>query len=186
MPVYAALLRGINIGGHNKLPMAELRELCSGLGLGDVATYIQSGNVVFSSALVDTVELTTSLERAIATAFGFKVPVVLRSARQLGAVVEANPFVKAGKAAAVLSVGFLAGVPEPDRVTALLGDPLASPPEGGDEFAVVGQEVFLHHPNGYGRTKLTNSYFDRRLGTFMTVRNWKTVAVLVEMTGQSR
>jgi uncharacterized protein (DUF1697 family) len=182
VPAYVALLRGINLAGHNKVPMTELRSVCAHLGLADVATYIQSGNVVFSSTVVDTAALTGEIERAIAAAFGFEVPVVLRSSEQLSDVMQANPFIAAGREAAVLSVGFLAGVPGPERVTVLLAHPLASPPPGGDEFAVRGQEVFLHHPNGYGRSKLTTSYFDRQLGTSMTVRNWRTVTTLAEMT----
>jgi len=181
VPAYVALLRGINLGAHNKVPMAELRAVCARLGLGEVATYIQSGNVVFASTLVDMAQLTGDLEGAIAAAFGFEVPVVLRSSEQLGDVLDANPFLGAGRDAAVLSVGFLARIPDPGRLSALLADPLATAAPGGDEFVVRGREVFLHHPNGYGRTKLTNSYFDRRLGTFMTVRNWRTVKTLAEM-----
>lgn len=181
MPAYAALLRGINVGGHNKVAMADLRALCGELGLGDVTTYIQSGNVVFSSARTDAGVLAGELEGAIAGAFGFGVPVVVRSAADLDAVAASNPFVRRGRDPSVLSVGFLSDLPAPDAVRALRADPLASPP-GGDEFELVGQEVFLHHPNGYGRSKLTNSYFDRRLGTMMTVRNWRTVVTLGEMT----
>ncbi|HXY45788.1 MAG TPA: DUF1697 domain-containing protein [Acidimicrobiales bacterium] len=182
MPAYVALLRGINLGGHNKVPMGELRALCRRLGLEDVATYIQSGNVVFSSPLDDRAQLTGEIESAIAAAFGFDVPVVLRSEAQLGGVLGSNPFLQAGREETVLSVGFLAAEPEPARLGVLLAHPLASPPPGGDEFVVRGQEVFLHHPNGYGRSKLTNSYFDRKLGTVVTVRNWRTVTTLWEMS----
>lgn len=182
MPRYAALLRAVNLAGNNRVAMAELRRVCTQLGLGDVATYLQSGNVVFSSPETDTAALRRELEGVIASAFGIEPAVVLRSGGQLGAVLGANPFVEAGREASRLSVGFLAGLPEPERVRALLADPLASPPPGGDEFALRGEEVFLHHPNGYGRTKLSNSYFDRRLGIPMTVRNWRTVTNLAEMT----
>jgi uncharacterized protein (DUF1697 family) len=183
MPAYAALLRGINIGGHNKVPMAELREVCGRLGLGEVATYIQSGNVVFTTGLAEAADLAGEMEGAIADAFGLKVPVVLRSAAQLKAVLSDNPFIQAGRDAALVSVGFLAAVPEPARLSDLLAHPLATADPGGDEFVVQDGEVFLYHPNGYGRSKLTNSFFDRRLATLMTVRNWKTVMTLVEMTG---
>jgi len=182
MPAYAALLRGINLGGGTKVAMAELRSVCSDLGLSRVETYIQSGNVVFSSRRTDVAGLTGELESAVSGAFGFEIPVVLRSGSQLGVVAGANPFVEAGNDERALSVGFLGARPESERVRMLLSDPLASPSPGGDEFAVRGEEVFIHHPNGYGRTKLTNVFFERRLGTHMTVRNWRTVTTLVSMT----
>jgi uncharacterized protein (DUF1697 family) len=179
---YIALLRGINVGGHHEVPMAELRQLFAGLGFGDVATYIQSGNVVFTSAARDVAEMTAEIEREIVKVFGFAAPVALRSARLLAGVASANPFVGRGMDVAALSVGFLGATPDAVRVSALLADPLADPATaGGDEFLLSGQEVYLHHPNGYGRTKLTNSYFDRRLGTMMTVRNWRTVMTLLDM-----
>jgi uncharacterized protein (DUF1697 family) len=179
---YVALLRGINVGGHHKVPMAELRQLFAGLGFDDVATYIQSGNVVFSSGARDVAEMTADIERELVKIFGFAAPVVLRSARQLEGVASANPFVGGGIDVAALSVGFLGATPDAVRVSALLADPLADPATaGGDEFVLSEQEVYLHHPNGYGRSKLTNSYFDRRLGTMMTVRNWRTVMTLLDM-----
>lgn len=182
MPVHVALLRGINVGGHHKIAMADLRQLFVGLGFADVSSYIQSGNVVFTSEVTDAAKLAADIEGQILAMFGFAAPVVLRTARQLGAVAAANPFV-AGGAEAGVSVGFLAATPDPERVRSLGADPLADPTAaGGDEFSVSGQEVYLHHPNGYGRTKLTNSYFDRRLGTTMTVRNWRTVMTLLEMS----
>jgi uncharacterized protein (DUF1697 family) len=164
--------------------MPRLKEVCMSLGLSEVATYIQSGNIVFSSAAADSALLGEQLEEAIVDAFGFDVPIVMRSVPQLRAVVTANPFLAGGADARVLSVGFLAAMPESAALSKLLVDTLASAPAGGDEFAVAGQEVFLHHPNGYGRTKLTNSFFDRRLGTTMTVRNWRTVMTLVDMVEQ--
>jgi uncharacterized protein (DUF1697 family) len=184
--VYVALLRGINVGGHHKIAMADLRQVFAGLGLRDVTTYIQSGNVVFTSTRLPVAELTADIEQAIASAFAFDVPVVLRSAGDLAGVVSANPFIARGVDAAVISVGFLAGVPAADSVTALYGDPLADPAAaGGDEFVVRGEHVYLHHPNGYGRSKLTNSLFDRRLAVMMTVRNWRTVVTLLDMAGEA-
>jgi len=181
-----ALLRGINVGGHHKIAMADLRQVFTRLGFGDVASYIQSGNVVFTSPLRSVAELAAEIEDEILKSFGFGVPVALRSAEQLAVVASANPFVERGADMAAMSVGFLAGVPEPDRVRGLLADPLADPAAtGGDEFSLSGAEVYLHHPNGYGRTKLTNNFFDRRLRTMMTVRNWRTVLTLLEMTGGS-
>lgn len=165
--------------------MADLRQVFTGLGLADVATYIQSGNVVFTSTgSAAGAELAADIERAIAGTFGFDVPIVIRSADEMADVAGANPFLARGVEASLVSVGFLAGVPTPARVSALRADPLADPAiAGGDEFVVRGAEVYLHHPNGYGRTKLTTGYFDRRLSVTMTVRNWRTVTTLLDMTG---
>jgi uncharacterized protein (DUF1697 family) len=179
---YVALLRGINLGGHHKVAMADLRRMFTELGYRNVATYIQSGNVVFTSTVRTVDELTAEIESGFLSAFGFEAPVALRSTEQLALVAAANPFVERGVDLTVLSVGFLAGIPDPGRVSDLLADPLADPTAaGGDEFALSTTEVYLHHPNGYGRTKLTNSYFDRRLGTMMTVRNWRTVLTVLDM-----
>lgn len=181
-PAFVALLRGINVGGRHKIAMADLRAMFSGLGFGGVATYIQSGNVVFTSTLGDVAELMAAIDEAIETTFGFRAPAVLRSAGQLAAVAVANPFLAGGADAGTVSVGFLAGVPTADRLSALLAEPLADPvATGGDEFVIRGADVYLHHPNGYGRTKLTNGYFDKRLGVMMTVRNWRTVLTLLDM-----
>lgn len=109
--------------------------------------------------------------------FGYRIPVVTRTAADLQATVEANPF--AGAEADRLLVLFLADNPDPERVEAL--DPNRSP---GDEFAVVGREVFLHCLNGFARSKLTNSYFDSALSTTSTGRNWRTVGKLLELAGE--
>ncbi len=184
MAAYAALLKGINLGGHHRVAMAELRDVCTGLGLENVATYVQSGNVVLSSPRRDAVALAADLEVALAGAFGFDVPVIVRSGAQLQAVVVHNPFVQAGKDASELSVGFLAGRPTPEAARRLRDDPLAASPPDGHEFDLRDEEVYLFHPGGYGRTKLTNAFFDRRLGTTMTVRNWRTVLALADLTRQ--
>jgi uncharacterized protein (DUF1697 family) len=181
MPVQVALLRGVNVGGH-KVAMAELRGLFTGLGCRDVATYIQSGNVVFTKDDSDLARLAAAIEERIVSTFGFPAPVVLRSASQLAAVAVANPFVDRGVDTKLVSVGFLAATPTAERVRSLLADRLGDPAAtGDDEFSVSTQEVYLYHPNGYGRSKLTNSFFDRRLGTMMTVRNWRTVMTLLDM-----
>lgn len=189
MPGYAALLRGVNVGGRNKVAMGELRALLAGLGFAEVATYIQSGNAVFTTEATPIADLQGAIERAITGAFGLQVPVVVRSADQLAAVAASNPFVASGRDVGALAVGFLAGMPDPARVRGLLADPLLAPVAGGDGLLMLGQEVYLHYPNGFARTKLTNALIDRRLVTVTTIRNWRTVAALVEMTaglGDSR
>lgn len=175
-----ALLRGINVGGKNKLPMKELVALVEKLGATDVESYIQSGNVVFDASAKVARDFAGKLEAAIEARFGFSSPVVLRSASELAAVLEAPPFGEAP--IETRHVGFLADPPAKARVASL--DPARSP---GDSFAVRGSEIYLHLPNGVARSKLTNAYFDSKLGTTTTIRNWKTFVALAALASrQSR
>lgn len=177
---YVALSRGINVGGKNKLPMKELVALVEGLGATRVETYIQSGNVVFEATPDVARGFAAALEAAIEKRFGFASPVVLRTAEELASVLVAPPFGEAP--IETRHVGFLAASPAPARVASL--DPSRSP---GDSFVVRGTEIFLHLPNGVARSKLTNAYFDSKLGTTTTFRNWKTVVALAELASrQSR
>ncbi len=172
-----ALLRGINVGGKHKMPMKELVEVCSAAKCRNVRTYIQSGNVVFTAPANVAKGLALSLARNIEARFGFPVPVVLRSHEQLAQVARNNPFLKAGKPEATLHVSFLADEPAAEAIAKL--DPNRSP---GDEFRVIGSEIYFCFPNGAGNTKLTSSYLDSRLKTVGTTRNWATVLKLVEMS----
>ncbi len=173
---YVALLRGINVGGKNKLPMRDLAALFAELGCSDVSTYIQSGNVVFKAAPGAADALPALAARHIRERWGLDVPVVLRSAEALGAVADHNPFLAAGANAEALHVLFLADEPPARAVAALDAD--RSPP---DAFTVRGREIYLCCPHGIGRSKLTNDYFDRQLHTTSTGRNWRTVLKLVEL-----
>ena len=175
-----ALLRGINVGGNNKLPMAELVGLCRALGWRDVATYIQSGNVVFHVDKTPSALLERQLAEQLRANHGLNVPVVVRTARELQATVAANPFLAAGAAPETLHVAFLADEPNATLKDRL--DPNRSP---GDRFAVLGRDVHLWCPNGFGRTKLTNAWLDASLKTTSTVRNWRTVQHLVAMCSDS-
>lgn len=178
--VYVALLRGINVGGKNKLPMSALAEIFAEAGCTDVRTYIQSGNVVFSAPPILGRRLPDLISKRIADRLGLRVPVVLRTAEDIRLVAEANPFLRAGTDPASLHVAFLADLPDPRHVAAL--DPKRSP---GDSFVVLGREIYLSLPNGMARSKLTNAYFDSGLATISTARNWRTVLKLVEMTHNS-
>ncbi len=173
---HLALLRGINVGGKNKLPMKDLAALFVAAGCTDVRTYIQSGNVVFRATAAVAKRLASSIAEQITERFGYRTPVVLRTVEQLRDVVSHNPFLEAGVAEDKVYVLFLADEPGPDRVAAL--DPNRSPP---DEFLVRGREVFLHLPNGVADSKLTNAYFDAKLATVSTARNWRTVTTLLGM-----
>ncbi|MBI4952982.1 MAG: DUF1697 domain-containing protein [Myxococcales bacterium] len=173
---HVALLRGINVGGKNKLPMKELVPLFEQAGCRAVRTYIQSGNVVFRAAGARAARVPGVVADAIEARFGFRAPVVLRTAAELRAVAGANPFVRSGAEAGALHVVFLAERPTASRAGAL--DPGRSPP---DELVLRGREIYLRLPNGAARTKLTNAYFDATLATTSTVRNWRTVLALAAM-----
>lgn len=175
-PRYVALLRGINVGGKNMLPMKELAEIFATAGCTDVVTYIQSGNVVFCAEDRMAKELGAAISKQLLERFGLKVPVVLRSAAELHAVIRGNPFLKAGVAEDAMHVSFLADRPSADLVAGL--DAARSVP---DEFAVVGRDIYLNLLNGVAKTKLTNAYFDSKLKTVSTMRNWRTVLKLAEM-----
>lgn len=173
---YVALLRGINVGGKHKLPMKDLVEVFTAGKCNRVRTYIQSGNAVFSCSDAVFKGLGLALEKKIESRFGFPAPVLLRNREQMARVVRNNPFLKAGKPEQTLHVMFLADEPGAEAISKL--DPQRSP---GDEFRVSGSEIYLYLPNGAGNSKLTNAYFDSKLSTIGTGRNWATVLKLLEM-----
>ena len=171
---YAVLLRGLNVGGKNKLPMKELAALFAAAGCRNVETYIQSGNVVFEAPASIAKQAPRAIAHAIEHRFGYRVPLILRSGRELAQVVAENPFLRQGVAEKELHVYFLA-----DRPAAAELDAKRSAP---DEFILSGQHIYLRLPNGMGRSKLTNAYFDSKLKTVSTARNWATVLHLAAMT----
>ena len=176
--VHVALLRAINVGGTKKLLMAELRAMFEAAGCADLRTYIQSGNVVFRAEESLAARIPALIQAEIASSKGFQVPVVTRTAEELDTVVSGNPFLAAGADPTKLHVGFLAEATDAARIAEL--DPNRSPP---DTFEVRGREVYLHFPKGTARSKLTVDYFDRVLGTTITIRNWRTVGRLLDMAG---
>jgi uncharacterized protein (DUF1697 family) len=173
---YVALLRGVNVGGKNMLPMKDLAEMFAAAGCGDVRTYIQSGNVIFRATNGVAAKAGAIVAAEISERFGYKTPVVLRSAEQLEAVLASNPFVVQKLPEEALYVMFLANRPAEPPVAGL--DPNRSP---GDKFVVRGADIYLHLPNGAGRSKLTNAFFDSKLATVSTARNWRTVTKLLEL-----
>jgi len=176
MSTYVALLRGINVGGKNRLAMRDLVAMLEASACVDVRTYIQSGNVVFKAPTRVADGLAARLEQRIARDTGLKVPVVLRSAAELAQVPRKNPFLAAGADPEHLYVSFLADVPAARAAAAL--DPERSP---GDAYRLIGRDIYMHLPHGAGQSKLTNAYFDSKLATISTGRNWRTVLKLIEM-----
>ena len=175
MTSYVVLLRGVNVGGRAKVSMAALRETCASVGCEEVATYIQSGNVVLRSAL-GADALRDRLASAIVDQLGVRPAVMVRTASEMADVIRHNPFTDADTA--TLHVGFLGGPPSADAAGRAMA--IATPPE---ELAIRGAEVYLHLPNGLGRSKLAAAVINPRLlGVPVTVRNWRTVSKLVEMS----
>lgn len=170
MPVHIALLRGINVGGKSRIAMPSLRETATGLGYTEVATYIQSGNLVLTSPASSN-EIAEELHRAIAATMGIEVPVVTRTATEWSGVIAANPFPVGPDEGKKLHVVFLAESADDsyDGIT-------APPPE---EYAVSDREVYLWLPNGIGRSKLAAAI--ARHGDPGTARNWNTVLKLAEI-----
>lgn len=177
MPVYVALLRGVNVGG-NPLKMDWLREACAGLGFADVRTYLQSGNVVFSSRL-GAAAAAGRLKAAIDGQTRLPVPVVVRTADEMAKVVAANPFLKRkGIDATKLHVTFLeraAAKPDTAKLDKLAGT--------RDEYCLAQREVYLHCPINYGQSKLVNTALEKLLGS-ATTRNWNTVTTLAAMASE--
>ena len=175
MAAQVVFLRGINVGGHNRIGMQRLRELLNSLGCEDVRTHLQSGNAAFRAT--GTCERTrTHLEERIAQELGLDVRVLVRERDELADVVAADPLGDVATDPAKLLVADLSRRPDPEAVAAL--DPAAFAP---DEFRVRGREIYLWCPNGVRRSKLTNAFLERRLGLSATARNWSTVAKMADL-----
>jgi len=178
MELHVALLRGVNVGGANKLAMSDLRSIFESAGCESVETIIQSGNVVFEAPEAIARNLAPVIEAQIQLRFGIAAPVILRSGAALRGIVQSNPFLRAGADPERLHLMCLSSRPSPHDVASL--DPLRSPP---DEFIVRDKEIYLRLPNGVARSKLTNAYFDKALRTIATARNWRTIVRLCEAAG---
>ena len=170
------MVRGINVGGRAKVKMDDLRAVFSALGHADVTTYIQSGNVVFTTSARSSPKVAEAIENRIRQDVGLAVSVLLRTGPELGTVIAANPFLQRGADPAKLHVTFLVDTPDPERLGRV-----EVPDSGPDEFTIVGREIYVHCPQGYGRTKLNNTLWERRLGVPATTRNWNTVVKLHEL-----
>lgn len=167
---YVAFLRGINVSGQKLIKMEILRQYFEMPGVKNIATYIQSGNVLFDSKETDTARLVTKIEKQLSKHLGYEVPVVVRSLAQIKDLVESNPFgTDAEKDGRKLYVHFLSDTPKEDLHRAL--DKYKGPEE---EYLIMGTELFFLSP-GFGNTKMTNSVIERKLGVTATARNWATI-----------
>jgi uncharacterized protein (DUF1697 family) len=176
MPIYISMLRAINVGGQKKIAMDALRGLYSGLGFDHVQTYVQSGNVVFDSTEPEAAVLAGLIEAQIEQTFGFGVLVFVRGAPYFQRIIAANPFLKTGADPTKLHVTFLYN---PADLTSL-----NLPAAGEDRFEAGEQAVYLFCPNGYGKTRLSNDFFERKMKVPATTRNWNTVNALYQLAGR--
>ena len=173
MNKYIAILRGINVSGKNKLPMAELRQILSNKGFNNLQTYIQSGNLIFQSEHSKE-QVRATISDQILDRFGYEVPVLVLTAAELREIVNRNPFEH--RDLTKLHITFLAGLPDQQLVAAL-----PSSPNPREEFLMVDQAIYVYCPDGYGRSKINNTFFEKKLRVIATTRNWKTCMKLCEM-----
>lgn len=178
MAKYISILRGINVGAGRKVPMTDLKKLCENMGLQNVQTYIQSGNVVFEWSQSDFVsELETRLQQAFTEAFGFDIPVLIRTSDEWAESIAQNPFLKEENVDIDrLHLTCLKEVPSPELLEKIKVFQYLP-----DRYEIIGKSVFVFCAAGYGTSKLVNSFFESKLKTPATTRNWKTVMKLHEM-----
>jgi uncharacterized protein (DUF1697 family) len=174
------LLRAVNVGGRNKLPMADLRQIATDLGYTDVATYVQSGNLVLTATPGKPAEIEQAISSAVHRALGLTIDVIVRTRTQLAAVVDANPFPDHTDDPTKLHVSFLTG--QPPAAARKACDPDEFDPE---RFEFGDRCVYLWHPDGVGRSKMATAPWAKRLGVKGTGRNWRTVITLLEMLDAS-
>jgi uncharacterized protein (DUF1697 family) len=180
MPTYIALLRGINVGGHNKIAMADLRDLVSDLGFAGVKTLLQSGNLVFAGARKTDKALEKLLETETAKRLGVTADYIIRSTAELEAVIAANPFPKEAKNdPAHLVVMFLKSA-----VTAQDVKGLSDLITGPEIIRGAGTELYIVYPAGIGTSKFTSALIEKKLGTRGTARNWNTLLKLSALANQ--
>ena len=173
---YVALLRGINVGGHKKLPMAELRNLMEVLGFTEVSTYIQSGNVTFrSSSEASTEELQDTIQKAILKKYGWEVPVLLKTSSEIQQILDACPFPKETKEKSYFMLLFKPPSAENIKTTLSFQYP-------DEEYHITPQCVYFYCAAGYGRAKLNGNFFEQKLGVGVTARNYNSIRKLIELS----
>jgi uncharacterized protein (DUF1697 family) len=178
MNTFISFLRGINMAGHFPLKMADLSDLYKSLGFKDAETYIQSGNVIFTGLANHTATaISEKIEAAILHKFGYDVPVVIRSANGLESIITANPFISEDNFDPSKMVAILL-YEKPTEVQIQKVIDVSYPP---DKFTIIGSEIFVYCPNGFGRSKLYTNFFEKKMGVRGTARNWKTITTLYSL-----
>jgi uncharacterized protein (DUF1697 family) len=179
VPRYVALLRSVNVAGHGRLAMNELRASIEGLGYKDVTTYIQTGNILLTAPSRSDTAVATAIEARLAEDFGDAPAVIVRTVAELTRIGASSPYAKAGADPKRHHVTFLATAPTKKALAAL-----DLPASGRDQLVVDGCEVYVSTPDGYAETKYTGTFLERRLGVVSTTRNWNTVTKLCELAGR--
>ncbi|WP_338814806.1 DUF1697 domain-containing protein [Bernardetia sp. Wsw4-3y2] len=182
MQKYISILRGINVGGKRKILMSDLKELYQSLGFENVQTYIQSGNVIFNSSL-DKNEISIQIEKAVFEKYGFEVPVIIRTKEELQNIQSSNPFIESKenrnkeKIINNLHLTFLEEVPTTQNIEKTKEIEAKT----DDKFEIVENNIFIFCEGKYHTSKLTNNFFEKKLKTKATTRNWKTIEKLTEL-----
>jgi uncharacterized protein (DUF1697 family) len=178
MQTYISFLRGINMTGHNSIKMAQLAVLYNDLGFNDAETFIQSGNVIFSSyAELSVREISLSIEKAILEKYNYNVPVMIRTITEMRKLIPVNPFLdEKNFDLSKMAVIFLYENPSEAQIQKVIN--IDYPP---DKFKIIGSEIFIYCPNGFGRTKLYTNFFENKMKVKGTGRNWKTITTLISL-----
>jgi uncharacterized protein (DUF1697 family) len=178
LETFITLLRGINVGGQKKIQMTDLKILYESLGFTNVQAYIQSGNVIFKTTNgISSSEISRKIQEKIIEKFGFEVPVIIRTAEEIGNLLNQNPFLNDDYVdQEKLHVTFLKRIPEKADISKILETNWLP-----DKLVFVNKEIYLFCPIGYGTTKLSNTFFEKKLKLAATTRNWKTVLKLSEL-----
>lgn len=174
MKIYISMLRGINVSGQKKIIMEGLKKLYESLGFKKVQTYIQSGNVIFQSTEADSSSVIQKIEKKITKVYGFEVSVLIRTPKELCQVIARIPFTK--QEAEKSYVTFLSDVP-----VEVPTDEINKAKNSSEKFKIIGKEIYFYCPTGYGKTKLSNNFFEKKLKLSATTRNWNTVNKLLEI-----
>ena len=175
MKTYVSFLRGVNMTGHNSIKMTDLKALYIKIGLADAETFIQSGNVIFCKTGDITPEaLSVNIEQAILEKLNYIVPVMIRTHQELRDLFSLNPYLKeTGFDPSKMAVIFLHEEPSDTQLQKV--ENVDYPP---DRFKIIGKEIFIYCPNGFGRTKLYTNFFEKKMGVTGTARNWKTITTI--------
>ncbi len=175
MAVFITLLRGINVSGQRKIKMEDLRKLYESLNFEQVQTYIQSGNVIFKAFAIDSNEIVYKIKDKINQKFGYEVTVVIRTRDEIEKIVKNNPY--SDKDLSKVHVTFLINAHNDYSIEELLKVKVEQ-----EEFQIMGNEIYLFLPHGSGRTKLTNNFFEKKLGVKATTRNWNTTTKILNIS----